>query len=107
MKMHIKNIHIKKPTRASKRLPAFTPAVKASKRNKPEPIIAPNNVKMNIPNFDDSILLSSDEPAIFDATNLERMVIDSIRTEDNLLPNSMEVAGVLFCNLCDFIINLM
>ena len=70
--MHIKNMHMKKPTRASKRLP---PVLKASKRNKHEPIISPNNDKMNIPNFDDLILLSSDEPPIFDATNLEEQKI--------------------------------
>ena len=91
MKMHIKNIHMKKATKASKRLPVFTPVVKASKRNKPEPISSPSNVKMmNISNLDDSILLLPDEPALFDVTNLEEIVIDSIRTEDSLPSNSME-----------------
>ena len=36
MKMHLKNVHAKKPTRASKRLPVFTPVSKPSKRCKPE-----------------------------------------------------------------------
>ena len=36
MKMHIKNIHSKKPTRASKRLPVCTPGSKPPKRSKPE-----------------------------------------------------------------------
>ena len=37
MKLHIKNMHIKKATRASKRLPDFTPVVKPSKRTKAGP----------------------------------------------------------------------
>ena len=63
MKMHIKNIHMKKATRASKRVPAFTPDVKATKRAKPESIIQ----IVNLTNFDDSVLLSPDEPGTFDA----------------------------------------
>ena len=76
-------------------MPAFTPLVKASKRTKPESILSPTQVKMmNLTNFDDSILLSTEEPAIFDATNLEEMVIDSIRTEGNSLLNNTEASGV-------------
>ena len=105
MKLHIKNIHIKKSARASKRLPAFTPVAKPSKRTKPEPH---NKVNMtNIINIDDdSILLSPDAPAIFDATNLEEMVSDSISTEDNLLPKSNEISDqiepISKCCVCEY-----
>ena len=63
MKMHIKNIHNKKPERASKCLMAFTPKVKQSKRSKPEHIYEEN--------YDLSILMVPDEP-----TNRELVVLD-------------------------------
>ena len=106
MKMHIKNIHMKKATRASKRFPVFTPDVKASKRTKPESIL--NKVNMiNIVNLDDSVLLSHDEPAPFDATSLDEMVIDSITTEDKILPNNMEATQqqddvLIKCCVCEY-----
>ena len=100
MKMHNKNIHMKKATRASKRVPAFTPDVKATKRAKPESIIQ----IVNLTNFDDSVLLSPDEPGTFDATNLDEMVIDSIQTEGILPPKNTDVPKQVSmkCCICEY-----
>ena len=46
MKMHIKNMHTKRATRASKRLHDFTPATKPSKRTKSGSSSPLNHVKM-------------------------------------------------------------
>ena len=37
MKLHIKNVHVVKPKKATKRLPVFTPMAKESKRCKSNP----------------------------------------------------------------------
>ena len=101
MKMHIKNIHSKKPTRASKRLPVCTPGSKPPKRTKPE---SKSRAKVaTIELIDDSILLIPDDPPVFDASNLEEMVTDSAETVSDTLPmKDMEVTGLVSCNLCDF-----
>ena len=101
MKMHIKNIHSKKPTRSSKRLPVCTPSSKPPKRSKPESTSRAKVAKIEL--IDDSILLIPDDPPVFDASNLEEMVTDSVETVSDTLPmKDMEVTGLVSCNLCDF-----
>ena len=92
MKMHIKNIHIKKPVRASKRLLAFTPKVKPAKRSKAESVSEDVSFLM-VPGSavgDDVVTLNE---------NIEDMKED---VQEAIKPVNMDVVDILSCSKCDF-----
>ena len=94
MKMHIKNIHTKKPERASKRLMAFTPQVKQYKRSKSEAV----------PEEDLSFLLVPNDPTDDGGAVLEEEAMEETMEEEKALtkiPN-IDVVDILTCSKCDF-----
>ena len=101
MKMHLKNVHAKKATRASKRLPVFTPVSKPSKRCKPEvtPIRQDINRKCDM---DDSILLMSDDPVGFDPSNLEEIVLDSVMIPEDDINVDIPKQVSIKCCVCKY-----
>ena len=96
MKMHIRNIHTKKPERTSKRLMAFTPQVKQYKRIKSESVSEENS--------DLSFLLVPCGPIDDGGSVLEEVVIEETTKEINELNKivNMDVIDILSCSKCDF-----
>ena len=92
MKMHIKNIHSKKPVRASKRLLAFTPKVKPAKRSKPEAI-----------SEDVSFLMVTDNKVGVDVITLEENFRDTkVEAQKQVIAVNMDVVDILSCCKCDY-----
>ena len=89
MKMHIKNIHTKKPVRASKRLQAFTPKIKSAKRSKPESVSEDTSFLM-VPDITEGVeVITLEEDKKGEAQELSNAV-------------NMDVVDILSCSKCDF-----
>ena len=86
MKLHIQNVHKKKPKRAEKRLPIFIPIAKSSKRSKSNSDTEFDK-HINIEGInDESIFLISDV-----------LSPDDINLEENVL-----MTGIFSCDMCNF-----
>ena len=57
--------------------------------------------------MDDSILLMRDDPVCFDPSNLEEIVMDSVKTpeDNNINVDKVEVTGVSSTNLEEMVID--
>ena len=118
MKMHIKNVHGSKPTRASKRLPNFTPIAKTSKRSKNVKELS-MNLQINSEGIlDESSFLVNDtfsgkENPLDEAVVVENKDEESPKTAvpDNNTDDRQdiqmtdlhnEVVELISCNECEF-----
>ena len=97
MKMHIQNVHTRpKPRRALKRLPAFTPCMKPSKKRKDDLSLKFDKNINSEGMVDESIFLIADD------TNISEITLEETVPEDRKEENNVEISGLYNCDLCDF-----
>lgn len=101
MKLHIKNVHTRKPQRASKRLQEFTPIVKQTKRPKSIIVDTFDKIINNEASIDDSMLMMLESPKNNRLETLhEQVTSPNLKTQTPETP--VELNDLVSCNLCDF-----